>query len=202
MASFWNKAVQESKLFMSDMFVEKDLVNKARTNTLDAMEKKASDKYTNAYNDLTETAPNQVSNLEKSKEQFAKQAKDYDGKSSPWRDATDKEQARIREMAASKATIDNATPASNADAALSAYTSAIRATRLRAQAGAIGGTAKGYFANPIRDGRYGTAAARIGATAAGVGTVGAVTYSLTDGGAPDYSANYATPPSSDESQDY
>lgn len=187
---------------MSDMFVEKDLINKARTETLDAMEKKASDKYVNAYNDLKETAPNQVNNLKKSKEQFINQSKNYDGNASPWKDATDKEQARIREVAAARATIDNATPASNADAALSEYTSAVKATRLKAKAGAIGNTAKDYFMNPIKDGRYGTAAARIGATTAGVGTVGAITYSLTDGGAPDYSANYGSPSSSGESQDY
>lgn len=209
MASFWNKAVQESKLFMSDMFVEKDLIKNSREQVVTDLENAANKRFKTNYDGIAKAGGDELSN-------FKARTKDFDstmldvasGKNgngnnaSPWKDLDTKNTASLYRTAGKNAILQGHMPNSNADLDLEQYSSAVDAVRRRARIGAIGNTTKNYYMNPIKDGRYGAAAARIGATAAGVGTVGAITYSLTNGGAPDYSANYATPPSSDESQDY
>lgn len=196
----WNKAVQESELFgtVKNMFLEKDLVGKSRVQALKQMDSSIQNKYSKAMDGLKKSAPEEAENIASRTKDFRNLAEDnrvnYNidrtENPSPWKNATEAEKGSIRNNAAGRSALSGSMPG-NAGADLEQYNSAIAAAKRSARTRTAGNMASGYYAKPFQDGRVGTGIARAGATAAAVGTVGAITYSLTGGGAEDYSSNYS-----------
>ena len=205
-----NESVQKSGIFktVKELFYEEGLQTSSRAGALEQMEKKASDNYTNSlkyYKNNDDYVNAQA--LTKTREQYAAQASvnaaDTENTAAEaWKDMTTGDQDRLRGIAASRAAVKYGNPETNADLALSKYTKALNASRREVRARATGNAIKGYYVDPFKDGRYGTGAARAGVTAAGVGAAGAITYSLTGGGSPDYSANYSSSSGDGDTQDF
>lgn len=164
-----------------EAFYEKGLVGNAKDEALDVMERKVSDAYNTGYKSYKASGQDDLANkLQKSREQFMEQAKTSDIDAS----------AKLRGVAAGRATIKNPLGVSNSDLAYEQYSKAVKATNLRANVRTAGNMAKNYYYKPFTDGRIGVGAARAGAT---IGGASAITYSLTGGpNTNDYAANYSS----------
>lgn len=207
----WNKAVQKNGLFGSikTAFTEEGLINNARTEALEAMEKKANLTFKNsigvyeknaAANVGTAAANNTsgIKDIQNTKSAFVKESaknsrefnEDVMESASPWKNTLDKHSSQVRSIAATNATLKNPSAGlSNADELLELYNSALSATKRQAKVRAVGNTVKNYYAAPFKDGRTAAGIARAGTTAVGVGAAGAITYSLSGGGNKSYTNN-------------
>jgi hypothetical protein len=204
-----NKAVQESGIYKyaKGLFYEDGLRTASREGALADMEKNASDQYIDSINGLKKNGmSDQADALKMSRRKMdsaaTKNLKNPDGVSAEaYKDMSMADQERLSKQAAVKAALNNSNT-TNADLAMGRYQKALKASKREMNVRTGLKMTKDYFAQPFTDGRIGTGVARAGAATAGVGTVGAITYSLTGGGAPDYSANYSSSSSGGTTQDF
>ena len=201
-----NKAAQESSIFKAakDIFYEDGLRTASREGALVDMEKNASDQYIANINGLKNSGENAQANAlrtsrRKMNNASDKNFKDAEGVSAEaYGGMSEADQKRLAGQAAVKAALNNSN-VTNADIAMSKYQKALKASKMELNARTGIKMTKDYFAQPFKDGRYGTGGVRAGTA---LGSAGAITYSLTSGGASDYSANYSSSSGGGTTQDF
>lgn len=183
-----NKTVQESKIYkkIKPFLFEEGLGTKAKQAALKAMEKDTAEKISimaesGALNPAVEKAVTEAG---------TKYSNTKDGLDSlmAWEKMKATEQKSVREAARARVLGKNYTAdkASNIDEYVDQYSGAVNAVKRNLNARKAFEATKGYYMNPINNGKYGVAATRIGLTAgAAIGT-GAVINSLSN----PYSSNY------------
>lgn len=183
-----NKTVQESGVYkkIKPFLFEEGLSKQAKNKAIKSMEEATAKKMTtiadsgqlnDEVGEAIKKAATKYSNTDKGLESL-----------SAWKGMSGEEQMKVREAARARVLGKNYTAdkASNIDDYVSEYAGAVNAVKRKANGVRALETVKGYYGNPIADGRLGTAAARIGGTiGVGVGA-GAIINSLSD----PYSQNY------------
>lgn len=183
-----NKTVQESGVYkkIKPFLYEEGLGTEAKEKAIEAMKKNTQKKMktiadSGQLNESVDDAINQAA------VKYSNSKKGLDSLSA-WKDMATTDQSSVRDAARAKVLGKNyaADKASNIDEYVDQYSGAVNATKRSLNAKRSLETVKGYYMNPINDGRIGTAAARIGGTAATAIGAGAVVNSLSD----PYSSNY------------
>ena len=172
-------SVQENSLFhkAKNALYEEGLLSKARNQSVEKMKVYRTDLLNdvNVVNKMNKIPKEQSSKIESSVREASKnvlQGKNSKkGKtSSPWMNATNEEQQAVDMAAQAKVYAKNrASTQPNISQYEEEYAGALLASKARANTYVAQGVLGGYYVDPIKDGRYGVAAARIGVTAGGVG---------------------------------
>ena len=183
-----NKTVQESGIYkkIKPFLYEEGLSVQAKNKALKSVENTTAKKFKTIADSgqLNEEVDEAVSEAAK---KFSNST-DWLDSLSAWKNMTAEEQKSIREAARARVLGKNYTAdkASNIDDYVNEYAGAVNAVKRKANRTRALETVKGYYGNPIADGRLGTAAARIGGTiGVGVGA-GAIINSLSDPYSQDY----------------
>ena len=192
-------SVQENSLFhkAKNALYEEGLLSKARNQSVEKMKVYRTDLLNdvNVVNKMNKIPKEQSSKIESSVREASKnvlQGKNSKkGKtSSPWMNATNEEQQAVDMAAQAKVYAKNrASTQPNISQYEEEYAGALLASKARANTYVAQGVLGGYYVDPIKDGRYGVAAARIGVTAGGeVGTTVLISNAF-GGSSSDYKDN-------------
>lgn len=183
-----NKTVQESGVYkkIKPFLYEEGLSAQAKKKAMKSMEDATAKKMTTIA-DSGQLNDEVAEAVKKAGSKFSNTGDGLDSLSA-WKGMSGEEQKAVREAARARVLGKNYTAdkASNIDDYVSEYAGAVNAVKRKANASRALETVKGYYGNPITDGRLGTAAARIGGTAGIAVGAGVVVNSLSD----PYSQNY------------
>ena len=184
-----NKTVQESGLYkkIKPFIYEEGLGAEAKERAIKAMEASTQKKIktmadsgqiNNTVEDVVNKAAIKYSNTDKGLDSL-----------SAWKGMSGADQKSVREAARARVLGENYTAdkAGNIDEYVDQYSGAVNAVKRRLNAKRASEAIKGYYMNPLNDGRLGTAAVRASGTIGTTVGAGAIVNSITSD---PYSSNY------------